>query len=178
MDEGLKFDFVGSENSGNGSSFDSDHEGHSALRAGRLLGGLPVWLQGYTPDIVLLHAGTNDALDGNTTESTVNDLMQIIDVLRADNPNVVILLAKLIPIADPEANEIINSLNAEIDGIAAEKNTLQSPVIVVDQNTYFITKYDTYDGVHPNRSGEVVMADRWFAAIMQAVNSHPCLNNR
>jgi uncharacterized repeat protein (TIGR01451 family) len=98
---GRDFDFVGSQNSigdGNpvfpdykGQSFDSDHEGHSGWRADEIVAGLPKWLESYTPDIVLLHIGTNDVFDDQSTQSTVNEIMQIIDVLRADNPSVKIL---------------------------------------------------------------------------------------
>jgi lysophospholipase L1-like esterase len=188
IDEDLNFDFVGSEDSNhNGNpdwpehddrSFDRDHEGHWGWKADQLLDNLPDWLTDYTPDIVLLHAGTNDIEDDDSVDSTVSDLEQMIDVLREDNASVVILLAKLIPTQDSEQNETIEELNDEIDGIAESKNTTQSPVIIVDQNEGFSVEDDTYDGTHPSKSGERKMAEKWYEAIMDAVDSHPCLNTR
>lgn len=192
IDSGLPFDLVGSRDSNfpdnpvwptyMGQSFDQDHEGHWACQADQILNGtdtgnndpcngsgkLADWLAGYTPDIVLMHLGTNDALNGESAASTVIDLEGIIDVLRADNPNVIILLAKLIPSTKSGASAI-DDVNAEIDGIAASKSTAQSPVIVVDQNTGFDASTDTYDGLHPDDSGEEKMATKWMAAIQAAV---------
>ncbi|MEV4393773.1 hypothetical protein [Nonomuraea sp. NPDC049607] len=44
---------------------------------------------------------------------------------------------------------------------AAATTTAQSPVTVVDQWTGFSTGTDTYDGVHPNASGDQKMSDAW-----------------
>jgi len=170
---GVSFDFVGSMNTNfNGSpafpnaGFDRDHEGHWGWFADQLLNGLPGWLANYTPDVVLLHAGSNDAFNFHSTSSTVAELEQIIDVLRADNSRVIILLAKLIPVNNPPLNTNIIALNAQIAGIVSRKNSPVSPVILVDQNTGFNAASDTYDGVHPNSSGEEKMAQKWFDAIM------------
>jgi lysophospholipase L1-like esterase len=174
---GRDFDFVGSQNSISpvfpdykGQSFDSDHEGHSGWRADNIVARLPTLLESYTPDIVLLHIGTNDALDNQSTQSTVNEIMQIIDVLRADNPSVKILLAKIIPTSyDQATNYRINDLNSQIEELAAQKYARSSPVIVVDQNSGFFAIQNTYDGVHPNGSGKMQMAQRWFQVIINVL---------
>ncbi|MBT1700332.1 hypothetical protein KK083_25825 [Fulvivirgaceae bacterium PWU4] len=169
----VNFDFVGSMNTNYlGSpvypdpSFDRDHEGHWLYRADSLLLGLPQWLTGYVPDVVLMHAGTNDVLQNQTTASTVQELKSIIDVIRARNPNVTILLAKLIG-TTRSANTGIIALNNQMDGIAAEKSTGASRVIVVDQYTGFNPVTDTQEGIHPNAIGEEKMAQKWFEAITQ-----------
>jgi acyl-CoA thioesterase I len=41
-------------------------------------------------------------------------------------------------------------------------NKSDSPVFLVDQFSGFNAEKDTYDGVHPNQSGEQKIADRWF----------------
>lgn len=171
-DAGVSFDFVGSMNTNFGGNplfpdpaFDRDHEGHRGWRADQLLSSLPMWLQMYTPDIVLVHAGTNDMFMGNAVAGTVTELKSIIDVLRNDNPEVTILLAKIIGTTAPENARIVE-LNSHIDGIAAEKNTDQSRVIVVDQFTGFNPATDAYDGKHPNSAGEEIMAQKWFDALM------------
>jgi hypothetical protein len=180
IDAGVNFDLVGSLDSNNGGNpdwpdyqgniFDPDHEGHWGWRADQVLVGLPGWLTSYTPDVALLHIGTNDAFDPDeTTDSTVSDIEQIIDVLRNDNPSIIVLLAKLIPTSNSTANQRINDLNARIVDIAASKSTGPSPVVVVDQNTGFSASQDTYDGIHPDSSGEEKMAQKWFEAMMQVL---------
>ena len=188
IDHDISFDFVGSMNTnfgGNpdwpqykGLSFDQDHEGHYGWRAEELLygrstnpelGNLTDWLGVYTPDIVLLHIGTNDLGSGQSYTSTANEIKLIIDTIRLDNPDVTILLAKLIP-RDYTYNNII-AFNQYIEPIAQEKGLPNSPVIVVDQWTGFDYATDTYDGTHPNASGEEKMAEKWMQALL------PCLKN-
>ena len=100
-----------------------------------------------------------------SASSTAGELGQIIEALRGDNPNVIILLAKLIPVSDPAWNRGIDELNERMDAIAKEMSATASPVIVVDQSSGFDAETDTFDGVHPNESGERKMADKWFEAL-------------
>jgi hypothetical protein len=171
-DAGYVVDFVGSmdKNYENqpppNPDFDMDHEGHWGWEANELLDYLPGWLSGYTMDIVLLHAGTNDIFRGHTTESTIDELGRIIDTLRNDNPQVTILLGQVIPSSDASLNERISELNSLIPTIISEKNTERSPVILVDHNTGFDPVNDTYDGTHPNGQGEEKMARQWFNALV------------
>jgi len=79
------------------------------------------------------------------------------------NPNVKILLAQLIPALGYESD--ISTLNSEIATLASNKNTGSSPVILVDQNSGFSASTDTYDGLHPNGTGDSKMADRWYSAL-------------
>jgi hypothetical protein len=182
------FDFVGTQTLHNGEStsgpapsfpdpsFDRHHEGRWGWFADEILNGRPspstnklqTWLQSYEPDVVLMHVGSNDAFNSHTTASTINELEQIIDVLRADNPNVIVLLALLIPTTDAGRNSRINALNTAIPGIVVSKSTAASPIILVDQNTGFnpVIGVDTWDGVHPNASGEEKMAQKWYEAIL------------
>ena len=45
------------------------------------------------PDVVLLHAGTNDILQGQGAESTAAELSSLIDAIRAGKSDVRIVLA-------------------------------------------------------------------------------------
>lgn len=189
IDAGKQFDFVGSMNPAQGErppgwsdyqgqAFDADHEGHSGWTAGDLLDGcswepekgkLSDWLKSYTPDIVLLHIGTNDAFHMVPTDLTVEKIGAIIDLLRPANPNVTVFLAKIIPLAGEWArdyNANIVTLNGRMDGIAAAKTTATSKVVVIDQYSGFDGENDTYDSIHPSDSGAVKMAQRWADAIL------------
>lgn len=183
IDAEINFDFVGSMNRNlginprwpeyHGKLFDRDHEGHWGWNTDHILAGYPEkrderlseWLKTYTPDIALVHLGTNDALQLESTFSTVNELRRIIEVLRNDNPNVIVLLAKLMPVSNPQMNPRIDELNARMDGIAKGMSNMISPVIVVDINSEINIQKDMYDGLHPSQSGEQKMAEKWFEAI-------------
>lgn len=177
-DEGIDFDFVGNLQAHFGGprtfpdpTFDQDHEGHWGWFADEIASNLSNWLMFYTPDIVLMHVGSNDAFFNQSVASTRDDLEDIIDILRADNPNVIIFLAQLIPTtyASPGGNNRINALNLEIPNIVADNNTMASPIYLVDQNTGFDPITDTWDGIHPDASGEEKMAEKWFQAMMALV---------
>ena len=122
-------DFVGSQRGFDGpvsddlKDFDLDHEGHWAWEAGDIERNLSNWLNGYTPDIVLLHAGTNDIDRGQSHSSTISELDSIIDILRNKNPSVVVLLAKIIPMQNRDTADF----NEFIESFAASKKHLNIP---------------------------------------------------
>ena len=178
--QGHKVDFVGSLNKNYFGGppdlqFDMDHEGHWGWRADEIInggfssGGLSDFLEHYTPDIVLLHLGTNDVFQGQSIASTAAELKTIVNILRADNPNVTILIAKLIPTTSPTINHIIENLNNEIVKIAAEATLQESKIVVVDHFSTFDPAAYTYDGVHPNARGERKMAETWFEALEELI---------
>ena len=175
VDAGATFDFVGSQDSNHGGNpvwpdhlgqpFDRHHEGHAGFRSDEIAASLPGWMSGYVPDVVLMHVGTNDVLQGKPNDETVVYLRRIIDLLRARNPHVAILLATLIPTTYLPQNDHITELNARIEAIVLEKNASQSPVILVDQSAGFDAAADLSDGVHPSASGEEKIARKWFEAL-------------
>jgi lysophospholipase L1-like esterase len=168
LDDGFNVDFVGSRSGVWGGvpkydDFDQDHEGHSGWTAERMAGYANKFAQRAGAQIVLVHLGTNDVLRDRINVSTSSHLETIISELRLANPQMVILLAEIIPIAGKEAQ--VQDLNELIRDLASETNTTSSPVIAVDHYTGFDVNSDLYDGVHPSESGYGKMADRWQAAL-------------
>jgi lysophospholipase L1-like esterase len=153
-------------------NFDRDHEGHWAWEANRVRDELPTWLEGYTPGVVLMHLGTNDANRSHPTTGpggTIGELEDIVGILREDNPEVVILMAQLIPLNAPStdgAHDRIDELNAAIAALVPTINQPDSPVIFVDQSTGYDASILNYDRFHPNEQGEQRMADVWLEALL------------
>jgi len=195
VDSGFSFDFIGSEDSPPdldgephvwppyaGLAFDANHEGHPGWTSGHILaapawdadqGTLPDWLTDYTPDIALVHLGTNDAFYELDRATVASNLAAIIDALRADNPNVVVFLARIVPLDYPYWNSshdtydfLVQDYNAAIDELAARTTRPESPVWLVDHYTGFDGVADTYDLIHPDASGDVKMAEAWHAALV------------
>lgn len=197
VDSEIKFDFVGSlekqqdryskgtppQPDYKGQSFDRDHEGHFGWNTNEIIQGrdfdngsgkgkLEEWVEGYDADIALIHLGTNDAFNRHSNESSVKELKEVIRILREDNPEVIVLLAKLIPAKlNPGDGEAVKSLNEVIPAVAEDMSTDESPVIMVDHFEGFDVDEHSYDGVHPNEAGEKLMARRWFKAIQSVVES-------
>jgi len=142
--------------------FDLDHEGHGGWEAGEVEQKLPYWLDNYeTPDIVLLHLGTNDIARNQSVSSTINEIDNIINILRERNSHIVILLAEIIPMRRKDVSEY----NRAVRSFAARKNSSNSPVVTVDQTEGYNPFDDSRDNYHPNEQGEEIMANHWYVAL-------------
>ena len=169
---GYEVDFVGSKQDHFGgpapyTDFDPDHEGHWGWRTDQVLVHINDWVRTMQPDIVLIHLGTNDLRAGQSLESTMDELWDLIQALRQENPSIKVLLAQLIPIAGNEAQ--VEQLNQLIARVAEYMSIETSPVLLVDQFSGFnaAVGQETYDGLHPNELGEQKLAERWFSALRQ-----------
>jgi lysophospholipase L1-like esterase len=169
----IPFDFVGSHTALGGGNywrndFDQDHEGHNGYRIDQATSYLTGWMTPTQPDILLVHLGHNDLIQGETITSAINDLGVLVDTARAVNPNITVLVARPIPCL-PGANFCeapqLTLLAAAIPGFAAAKTTVASPVIDVDMTTGFSINDNLIDGLHPNASGDEILAQRWFDAL-------------
>lgn len=172
-------DFVGSASDGGscnyGFSYDPDHEGHGGFSAVGIADNnqLPPWLSAASPDIVVLHLGTNDLWGGwQSMDTILAAFTKLVGQMRANNPNLKIAVSQIIPhhgCATCPADAV--TLNNRIPGWAAGLTTARSPIVVVDQWTGFNAASDTGDGVHPNDSGFRKMADRFAPALKQLLGT-------
>jgi acyl-CoA thioesterase-1 len=148
--------------------FDLDHEGHWAYRTDEILQQLDTWLAKSRPDVVLVHLGSNDIISGQSNDSTAKELGQLIDEIRDRNPRAIIIMAQLIP-ARRRESEIV-ALNRKISSLATSKNTLESPVKIVNlYRDFSIARELQGDGVHPNRTGDIKIGKRFAAALLQSL---------
>jgi lysophospholipase L1-like esterase len=167
---GQSIEFVGSIQCGDFAQM--RHEGRASWSMGNMLGGISLWLQNSRPDVILLHAGTNDAIgkaDSATMKNRLRDLLQTI-LTHAATPQVFVLLARIprvrasneMSAADAAAiNRAIDDFNTlQIDRALSELGNLAARVDVVDMRAVEISR----DGVHPTAAGYQTMATRWYAA--------------
>ncbi len=165
-------DFVGTlPPQGCGVSHDGDNEGHGGYLATNIAYDnlLPDWLQQTDPDVVIMHLGTNDVWSNRPTNDILDAFTTLVEQMRASNSAMTILVAQIIPM-DPnescgQCNQRVQALNNAIPGWADNLGTEQSPIIVVDQYSGFDYNADTYDGVHPNASGDEKIANAWFGPL-------------
>ncbi|MBN2441184.1 MAG: hypothetical protein JXJ04_07550 [Spirochaetales bacterium] len=150
--------------------FDDDCEGHGSILAVDIANQnqLPPWLAATSPDIVMMHLGSNDVMVGPKTNTQIlAAYSKMIDQMRVNNPNMKILVAQIIPMYSPTSGcstcyQQVIDLNAAIPAWAAGKTTSRSPIIVVDQWTGFNTATDTSEGLHPNDAGNQKISDKWY----------------
>ncbi|MEN0067024.1 MAG: SGNH/GDSL hydrolase family protein [Myxococcota bacterium] len=172
----LSFGFVGSDDWVDldlypADGWDRDHEGHGGWTTGDIDDELETFLAGYTPDVVLVHLGTNDASDvvnnGASLRTSEAAMTSIVEKLRADNPSVAIYLAQIIPFetSNVELNETVDDWNQRLAQLSSGLDTSSSPISLVDMNTGF-GDADLNDGVHPNEQGAARMAQAWAEALL------------
>jgi acyl-CoA thioesterase-1 len=189
------FQFVGTQSGGDCGvpGFTGGHEGHSCYVVtdilkppglGRLHGcarygdtfvgdrrDLQSWFGNADPDIVLWHMGTNNCWVKNPPVFRILQAFSaILTAIRARNPKVIVLIAKILPMNVESAN--VNPLNDAIPKWAATNSTSASPIVVVDMFTGFDPRW-TRDGVHPNNNeGSRWMANNWYQALVPIMKNH------
>lgn len=104
------------------------------------------------PNVVLIHAGTNDLNRGNNPPEPDNQAPArlgglIDDVLKAV-PNALVLVAKITPSSTASLNAKFTTFNNAIPGIVASRVSAGKSVAVVDQSV-LSTSSQLSDYLHP-----------------------------
>ncbi|KAG8722729.1 hypothetical protein FRC08_012608 [Ceratobasidium sp. 394] len=112
--------------------------------------------------------GTNDVWSNIAPSTITTAFSKLVDQMRASKPTVKILVAKITPM-NPSgcsdcAQRVVNFNNA-LPAWASSKSTSSSPITIVDLWTGYNTASDTYDGVHPNDSGNTKIASKYYPAL-------------
>ena len=192
VDAGVRHDFVGSMVGGFNSSpdwadykglpFDRNHEGHWGWRTDAIRDNLPNWLIHYTADIAMILLGTNDwgydrdQLGLNAAQSalrTAGEMEEIIAILRADNPDILIFLGDPFQEWSP-----FPDYRLEYAALASRLSTARSPVINVAHAPGWVSNpalpgTHTVDWVHPNLSGDTKLARNWYNALFPFIAVNP-----
>jgi lysophospholipase L1-like esterase len=181
---GYMIDFIGSDSAGYGAvpKFDPDNAGFGGYstkqlynliltgydRNGNKITDGP-YLNFYTPDIILLHIGTN-GLD--TTTSDLENLLNYIDDFEdSTNTEIWVILAKIINRVP--YSSITTAYNNNIDRMAKERiqNGDNIKLVDMENDAGFIYQIDTtvpysdgdmFDSLHPNKSGNNKMANLFY----------------
>ena len=111
--------------------------------------------------------------DGEREACGKKGLVRAFGQMRAQNPETVLVLSKLLPISpqnftQPIADNI-GKLNTAMEKFVKDNTSQKSPIVLVDQNTGFDYKTMTRDGEHPNEAGDKFMADRFFQPVKDAL---------
>jgi hypothetical protein len=163
------FDFLGRNTAGpecGVAGYDKDCEAHGGTVVGNISA------QGWTdifkanPDIVLMHNGGADLLNGRPYMTVLDAWTLAIKQARMINPRVIYMAAQHTPQGGAGNVADVVELNAAMIPWAAALTTPESPVIVVDLFTGIDQKADTSDGTHLNVSGSQKVSDRWLAVLL------------
>lgn len=162
--DGYGIDFVGSQSNGPADLADHDHEGHSGWRIDQIQAIVRARLATYTPDIVLLHIGTNDIGQGYLVSAAPNRLQRLVQTIVNDAPGALVVVASIIPINNPGLERSVVTFNRRIPGMVSRFSSGGDNVQYVNMHDALTTS-DLADGVHPNEGGYDRMAATWYDAI-------------
>jgi lysophospholipase L1-like esterase len=176
--------FVGSLPDGCGLQQDNRHDGHGSylitdvakgVYKDKNAGTIEDWLSIANPQIAIIHFGTNDCWGGGRpTQDVIDAFTVVLGKIRAKNPNVYVIVAKIIPNGAPGCTRCpteVQALNAALEPWAASHTTTKSPIVLVDQYTGFNTQTDTLDGTHPNEAGHQKMASKFLKPVEKALDT-------
>ncbi|RPA84615.1 SGNH hydrolase [Ascobolus immersus RN42] len=150
-------------------SFDLNHEGHSGWLAIDIANNyLQGWLASYKPDIVMFMLGTNDVFQGRGTNDIMNAYTKMVQLMRASNPNMKIIVDLVIPATF--SNNGLQAINAQIPNWARNLNSTASPIYIADTATGYTTGM-LRDGVHPNAQGDALITQRLTPVLLPLIRA-------
>ena len=157
--------FVGSQSNGPESLGDKHHEGHPGYRIDQITSLVDDVLATYSPEIILLYIGTNDAVQNYDLTNAHVRLESLINHIFHDLPKVHLLVAKLGLSTNEKYNAGIQEINAGIPDIVKIEKAHGHSIKLVDMNRV-LTKNDILpDNIHPTHHGYDKMADEWAKAL-------------
>ena len=170
--------FVGSANdysvpSVDDVTFPRDHEGHGAhtIEGNNGIAQFAnTSIPNYDPNIITLMIGTNDINGNNNVADAPNRLGKLLDSIFMRDPNVLVVLAQIVPTRSDGTNNTIKTYNAAMPNLVSTRAGQGRHIVLVDMYTAFTkdTNFRTSllgDNLHPNQAGYNLMADVWFQAL-------------
>lgn len=169
-------------------SFDPDHHGlagfgnHRILVGGQVptpedvlqrkgvdrvaVPGIVSVLQRHRPDVVLLMSGTNGF--------DVKAFEQLVEAI-TDNHSGCLLVATILPQRDPRKNwPLVGPYNQGVQEVLKQPRFRRPGIRLVAMHRHIGENHLLPDGVHPNAAGMSKMAEVWFAALREAMETPGC----
>ncbi|WP_113699537.1 NPP1 family protein [Nonomuraea lactucae] len=164
---GAAVDMVGTLNDGpSGTSADLDHEGHSGRRIDEIAHFAACAVPRYRPNLVTLHAGTNDMNQDFALSSAPQRLGDLIDQVLKDAPEATVLVATLVPSTKDGLQPRIDSYNARIPAIVKQRRDQGKHVLLVDMGA--VSTADLAQPAHPDDNGYLKIAEAFTKGVLDA----------
>ncbi|MFJ9736508.1 FG-GAP-like repeat-containing protein [Streptomyces sp. NPDC101166] len=158
-------DFVGTVKAG--SMSDRDNEGHPGDRIDEIGAFAYCSVPRYQPNVITLHAGTNDMNQNYQLSSAPTRLKKLINEALADSPRATVLVAQLIPTGKAGLQPRIDAYNAALPGMVRDLQGEGRHVLLVDMKRVLISD-GLQNDAHPTDAGYAKMADAWYGAVLAA----------
>ena len=107
-------------------------------------------------DIFILELGINDAFHGLSVDQIQNNLQQIIDKVKARNPDVRVVIAAM-QLPNYAANDYVSAFGKIFGDLASRNNAALVPYLL--QGVAGDPSLNLPDGIHPNAAGQKILAE-------------------
>jgi lysophospholipase L1-like esterase len=160
-----------------GVPFPPNYEGYSGYTIPRILMAIQNAdsIKTYKPDIVLLEAGTNGGLRGDSGTAASRelvDLAQLVDYILGQDSHLFLIVAQITPLADDTWNAHVKMFNAGIPDLVKTRAAAGKHIGMVDAFTPFManpnwkTELIGSDLIHPtDDKGFPLLGDIWYGAV-------------
>ncbi len=160
--------FIGSLSNGpdmvSGQKFPKMHEGHDGITVSGITGYVPPQKAfTSTPDIVLLHIGTNDMTSNASATTTASQLDTLISDIVKAAPDALLVVAKIVPLGYSNTN--YDQYIAKIPDVVNTHASKNEHVVLVDMSTLPTSDIHGNGNVHPTDKGYADMAALWYGVI-------------
>ncbi len=171
---GYTVDFVGTQTNNPVATLpDSDHEGHSGWRIDQLDTNIAAWFSAIaSPDVILLHIGTNDFGQNLDTPNAINRLDALITKMATLKPDARIIVTNIMVRGEPYNTTIQAQFNPYVQAKVDAQAALGRHVTFLDMRSA-VPLSDMPDQLHPGQAGYDKMANAWLPAIRAVLEVGP-----
>jgi acyl-CoA thioesterase-1 len=113
-------------------------------------------------DIFILELGINDAFRGLSVDQIQNNLQQIIDKVKARNPNVRVVIAGM-QLPNYASDDYISAFAKLFGDLATRNNAALVPYLL--QGVAGDPLLNLSDGIHPNATGQKILAENVWSVL-------------
>lgn len=156
---------------------DRQHEGHRGFLISEVAAKVICAID-QKPNIVLINAGTNDALRADQNgglsfaQGAQGRMKTMIDDILSQVKDVTVILSTLLPNRNSQGNTYATTINSGYRSLVSSYQSAGKKVQLADMNTGWITVSELPDGTHPIEGGYKKMAAVWDQAILAAANKN------
>ena len=126
-------------------------------------------------DIFILELGINDAFRGLAVDAIQTNLQQIVDKVKARNPNVRIVIAGM-QLPNYSSDDYVSAFGKMFGDLATRNNAALVPYLL--QGVAGDPSLNLPDGIHPNAAGQKILAENVWRVLEPIAREAANLSSR
>lgn len=153
-----------------GSMDNNNHEGWRGFRIDQIARKAKTSVKELRPNIFTVNAGSNDCLQNFDLDHIDHRMDDMLEYLWSASPGSTVILSTLLVNSDAQINSRVVDVNQKLRALADSKLAQEKRIILAEmyspEGPQICDLID--DGIHPNDTGYIKMANIWFRNIQEA----------